>query len=174
MPDHIDPATAAQFQRIMSQGHEAMQGHHPVATGMGIGGLAGVAASPFADKGPALGIPALGSLLGAALAPSGHRMEGFGRGLLRGAGTALGGIAGSGLGGAAAGGAIMGGQMTDPKSVAMTGLGGYLGGNVLGPFAGYGLSGHLLGKPSWEREDEEKRKKHPQAKEAAEQLLALL
>jgi hypothetical protein len=85
---------------------------------------------------------ALGAGLGAYNAPAGHRMEGVGRGGLRGLATGTGAM----LGGAAGAGAGMAlAEHGHPNLAAITALLGLLGGGV----GGYKLSGKLLGKPSY-------------------------
>lgn len=95
-------------------------------------------------------VPALGGAFGAASAPSGRRVEGFGRGALRGTGIAMGTSLGGGLGaGVGASLPILAGA-TDPRWVfGATLAGGALGaggGAVLGDY----MARKLIGRPTWE------------------------
>lgn len=117
---------------------------------------------------------AIGAVGGLTQSPSGHRMEGVGRGVGQGLGWDIGGglgaTAGMGLGalgGAAAGPAIaqliaaLQGRQADPNAMAQAaitggtagaglgGLGGYFGGGMLGRGAAKGM----MGDPTWEEDN---------------------
>lgn len=96
----------------------------------------------------------LGTLLGAGVggikAPSGSRMEGVGRGATQGFGFDLGGLIGAGAlsaAGAAAAERLGGSSLT---GAGIGGLAGYAGGGLLGRL----LAKKMIGKPSWEQEQE--------------------
>jgi hypothetical protein len=118
-------------------------------------------------------VTALGTGLGAYQAPKKKKLEGAGRGAIRGLSTELGLGVGGGLGAAA--GALTGyglspgmvqfpnaegeaaNALTQQRTSLGMGLGG-LAGIPLGGLLGYYLSGKALGKPSWETEKEDNEK----------------
>lgn len=93
-----------------------------------------------------LGEGLFGPVGGAVEAPSGHRVEGVGRGLLASTMTSLGAVPGMALGAAA------GGALRNPVLGALLGAG-------AGGYGGYRVGQGLMGKPSWKRKDDKKDKK---------------
>lgn len=122
----------------------------------------------------------LGAGVGAALAPSGHRVEGAGRGAAIGLGAGggtLGGLLGSvGLLGASMHPRVAGLLARPRLGKALVGL--LAAGTVASPIAGAVGGGmgaqHLLGKPSWKKADYEKEALIPQMVGAGVRALGLL
>lgn len=119
-----------------------------------------------------LGVPAAtGAAFGAMGAPSGHRLEGAGRGAAKGLGALGGGLVG-GIGGAGLGmfGAGMAGTAADlppgrevygPLMAAGGGLGAGLGG-LGGAMGGSHLVDAMMGRPSWEHQQPQRPGDHAQ------------
>lgn len=98
-----------------------------------------------------------GPIIGAARAPSGHRMEGAGRGLAAGLGTDLGMIGGwvAGHMGAQAGLGALGMNPASDKAKILTLLA-TLGGVGVGGYAGFKGTKKLMGQPSWKEEEDDR------------------
>lgn len=92
----------------------------------------------------------IGGGLGAALAPRGHKAEGFGRGARRGTHTGVGMGLGGALGLLGGIGTAMATNKLRPSDMAYYAGGGLAGGAALGGLAGYGLSGKTRREPTWE------------------------
>lgn len=132
------------------------------AFGRNLGDMADMTAGLLGNR-AAHGLGGIGTTVGAAggaySAPGGHKMEGVGRGVGQGLGWDVGGIGGAVAGGALGG---MAGKAVGPMLGAspevgniggqlLGGIGGYLGGGMLGSHAAAGM----MGKPTWDKEDED-------------------
>lgn len=105
----------------------------------------------FAEKRAILDTTLIGGALGAAQAPAGKRLKGFGRGAIRGAGTGAGMLGGMALASPLVASLHRGGGHGSPERLAA--LAALIGSAGLGGYLGYDITGEVLGPPSWEKEE---------------------